>query len=524
MKRTELVVFLTIMAIAIAMRLYGLSWAPPGLYPDEAMNGNNALEASRTGDYKLFYPENNGREGLFINIQALSIQALGNTPYALRVVSAVMGILTVLGTYLLARRMFDDWRLAAIAAFLIATGFWHVNFSRIGFRAIMAPLLSVWGFYYMYKGIETNRLWNWALAGLWFGLGFHTYIAYRVIPGAIGLTLIALWLSLGKVFHHDKYTHTRHQQLGGVALMIGVMILALLPMAAYFYSNPQDFTGRTTKVAVWASENPIRDLGLNAAKTFGMFFFKGDGNWRHNIAGAPILFWPVAAFFAVGLLHTLWRFVHSWKTRGHPGIVQTLLLSWFFVGLLPALLSTEGSPHALRALIVAPAVYIMAAVGLHWLYVSLERWYGSDEHKKVCLSLRHLPGSWGHRVCVDRSTFIVAIAVLSVLTAIGIGDTRRYFVDWAQNPVVADEFTARYVTAAQRLLALPPATLKYVVVRKGDVLVRDMPMSSQTVMYLTNTWTAEQQREKNIYYLTADQFNRHQYPRGAVLIDLDPVK
>ncbi len=522
MKRTELVAFLLVMAIAIAMRLYGLSWAPPGLYPDEAMNGNNALAANRTGDYRLFYPDNNGREGLFINIQALSIQVFGNTPYALRVVSALMGVLTVLGTYLLTRRLFDDWRIAAIAAFFMAVGFWHVNFSRIGFRAIMAPMLAVWGFYYMYKGIETNRLWNWALAGLWFGLGFHTYIAYRVIPGAIACTLIALWLSLHAAFSHGKYLHARQQQLGGIALMVGVLVLTLLPMAAYFYSNPLDFTGRTAKVAVWAGENPVGDLALNTAKTFGMFFFKGDSNWRHNIAGAPVLFWPVAAFFAVGLLHTIYRFLHSWRMRGHPGVVQTLLLSWFLVGLLPALLSTEGSPHALRALLVAPVVYIMAAVGLHWLYVSMERWYGQGDRRKICLPTRHLPGSLGHQVCVDRSAFVVSLAVLSILVAVGIAETKRYFVDWAQHPATADEFTSHYTSAAQRLLSLPPATLKYVVVRKGDVLVNGVPMSSQTVMFLTDTWMAEQQREKNIYYLTPEQFQRKEYPRGAVVLDLDP--
>ena len=517
MKRTEIVVLILVMAIAVGFRLYGLSWAPPGLYPDEAMNGNNALTALRTGDYKIFYPENNGREGLFINLQAASISLFGNTPFALRVVSALVGILTVLGVYLLTRRMFDDWRIAAIAAFLMATGFWHVNFSRIGFRAIMAPLFAVWGFYYIYKGIETHRLWDWALAGLLFGLGFHTYIAFRVMPAAIALTLCAFWLSLHAVFSHGKYHHARHQMLGGAALMVGVMILALLPMASYFYANPQDFAGRTAKVAVWASENPVRDLGLNVAKTLGMFFFHGDTNWRHNIAGQPVLFWPIAAFFAIGLLRTIWRFFRSWRMRGHPGVVHTILLSWFFVGLLPAFLSTEGSPHALRALIVAPAVYIMAALGLHWAYVSLERWYGHADHHLICT-----PRGLGRQHCMDRSTFVVSGTLIVFLFALGIVEANRYFVQWAQHPQVVDEFTAHYLVVADRLKALPPATLKYVVVTRGDVLIRGVPMSSQTVMYLTDSWLPEQQHATNIYYITKQQFEKRQYQKGSFVIQLDP--
>lgn len=517
MKRTEIIVLILVIAVAVGFRLYGLSWAPPGLYPDEAMNGNNALTALRTGDYKLFYPENNGREGLFINLQAVSISLLGHTPEALRVVSALVGILTVLGVYLLTRRMFDDWRLAAIAAFLMAIGFWHVNFSRIGFRAIMAPFFAVWAFYYLYKGIERHRLWDWALAGLCIGLGFHTYIAFRVMPAAIALTLGAYWLSLHAVFSHGKYLNARHQMLGGAALMVCVMILAFLPMASYFYANPQDFVGRIAKVAVWAGEHPIQDLGINAAKTLGMFFFRWDTNWRHNIAGQPILFWPVAAFFAAGLLRTIWRFFHSWRMRGHPGVVHTLLLSWFFVGLLPAFLSTEGSPYYLRALLVAPAVYIMAALGLHWAFVSLERWYGQSDHSLICT-----PGSFGHRVCMQRSTFIVSGTLIVFLFAIGVAEANRYFVQWAQSPQVADEFTAHYISIADRLKALPPATLKYVVVTRGDVLVRAVPMSSQTVMYLTDSWLPAQQKERNIYYITKQQFDKKQYPKGAFVIQLDP--
>ncbi len=521
MKRTELVVLLLILAIAAGMRLYGLSTTPPGLYPDEAMNGNNALEANRTGTYKLFYPENNGREGLFINIQAASVAVFGNTTFALRFVSALFGVLTVLGVYLLTRRMFDDWRVAAIAAFLMSVGFWHVNFSRIGFRAIMAPLCAVWGFYYLYKGIETHRLWSWALAGVWFGIGFHTYIAYRVIPLAIAFTLGAYWLSLRAAFSHSKYTYARHQMLGGVAMMIGISLIVILPMVAYFYANPSDLVGRTGQVAVWASEQPIIDFLTNAGRTFGMFFFQGDFNWRHNIAGAPILFWPVAVFFMVGLLHTWWKFMHSFLRRGHPGIVHTLLLSWFVVGLLPALLSTEGSPHALRALVVAPAVYIMSAVGLHWLYLWLERWYGAHDHRQVCIPARFIPGSHGE-VCAQRSTIIVTCAVVSLLLALGVADGSRYFVDWGRHPEVSGQFNGRYTPIAQRLNELPPATLKYVVVKDGSVLVDGIYMQAQTVMYLTDTWKPAQQRAKNIYYITPQEFSEHKYPKGAIVVQLDP--
>ena len=57
---------IAIIIIASFLRLYNLMplnniLFPPGLYPDEAMNGNNAQEAIDTGNFKFFYPENFGR-------------------------------------------------------------------------------------------------------------------------------------------------------------------------------------------------------------------------------------------------------------------------------------------------------------------------------------------------------------------------------------------------------------------------------------------------------------------------------
>src|SRR3989344_2383578 len=80
---------IAILIIASFLRLYNLTELPPGLYPDEAMNGNNVLEAQATNNWKVFYPENNGREGLFIIIQGLFLAVLGNQPWTLRLPSTI---------------------------------------------------------------------------------------------------------------------------------------------------------------------------------------------------------------------------------------------------------------------------------------------------------------------------------------------------------------------------------------------------------------------------------------------------
>ena len=155
---------LIILIIASFFRLYNLSGTnsvPPGLYPDEAINGNNASEALDTGNFKVFYPENNGREGLFINIQAVFIKVFSNEPWVLRLPSAIIGILTVLGIYLFSATLFNNASIGLLSSFFTAISFWHINFSRIGFRAIMAPFLLVWALYFLIKSFAL--IW-WSMA------------------------------------------------------------------------------------------------------------------------------------------------------------------------------------------------------------------------------------------------------------------------------------------------------------------------------------------------------------------------
>jgi len=120
-KKKEIIILLIILAIAAFFRFFELADIPPGLYPDVAINGNDALDALKTGDFKVFYPENNGREGLFINLIALSFLIFGPSILAIKIVAAVIGILTVFGLYLLTKELFKKTPIALLSAFFLAT-------------------------------------------------------------------------------------------------------------------------------------------------------------------------------------------------------------------------------------------------------------------------------------------------------------------------------------------------------------------------------------------------------------------
>ena len=519
--RKELLIVVAILAIAAFFRFYDLSSIPPGLYPDEAMNGNDGLVAMEQKDVQIFYPNNNGREGLFINIQAIFVDFLGNHAWVLRMVSAIFGTLTVLGLYLLAKELFNR-QIGYFSSFFLAILFWHVNFSRIGFRAIMLPFVLVYGFYFLWKGLKRGHLADFVMAGIFGGLGFHTYISYRVAPLIVVIVFLNFWLYIKKGFSHSKYEHARNQLFRGFVVFVGVAALVVLPLLFYFLTNQGTFLSRFgSQLSVFGQEQPLKELIVSVVRTLGMFNFYGDWNWRHNMAGSSQLFWPIGALFVIGFIKEL---IHWTKRKhGHFSTAHTFLFAWFFIMLLPGFLSTEA-PHALRTIGVIPVVMIFAALGLWWAYEKLhhmfilfEKNYHQSHQKHVVLNL----------------------VLILFLMAVGIAEYHRYFNVWATNvdPALAsksgagDPFAKNYVNIAKALNDLSVETTKYVVVNVGGVYVeipgspdgQQVTVPAQTVMFLTDTFTYQKQVNKNLFYITEGEYQeiKKLIPQNSYVVFLE---
>jgi 4-amino-4-deoxy-L-arabinose transferase-like glycosyltransferase len=416
-------VLILILAYAAFLRLYRLADLPPGLYRDEAANGTDA----RRG-FAIFYPANNGREGLFIDIQAVSIAAFGNEPWALRLPSAVFGVLTVGGLYLLGAELFGE-EAGLLAAFFLATSFWHLNFSRIGLRAISAPCFLVWSLWLLLTGMRRARSLLLVFAAIVYGLGFYTYIAYRITPLLIAIVLYRMRAS-------------RRASL----LFTATAALTIAPLAIYFALHPAALTEYPERISVLHHSQPAWEVVLNVWRTFRMFFRHGDPNWRHNAAYRAELYWPVAALFAAGvILSVMWR----------RKFVYAIPLVWLFVAAIPVVLSGDTLPHALRSLLMAPAVFLLAAIAA-----------------REAMARVRLPAA--------------AIAVIAVWLAWEPYHT--YFEVWAKNPNVAEAFDIEAVQLARRLRQTPG--------EKTVLVPASNPMLAEPILFLAG--------ESGITYVTAD--------------------
>jgi 4-amino-4-deoxy-L-arabinose transferase-like glycosyltransferase len=531
MKMKKYVALIALIAIAAFFRLAFIHTTPPGLYPDEAMNGNNALESIETGEYKIFYPENNGREGFFINIQALFLKfflsfAENPEPWMLRVPSALFGILTVLGLYFLARELFEknkSFEIALFSSFFIATSFWHINFSRIGFRAIMAPCFLVWGIFLLLLAFRKwegrNVFENLKLkiknsllplaAGAVYGLGMHSYIAYRATPAIILFIFVLAGIRKGW-----KKTITI-----GMLFCVGAVAISL-PLLVYFTENPSDFLGRTSQVSVFSGSSPALEVLSNSAKTIGMLFYGGDGNWRHNYPEHGQLFWPVAICFVIGVALGIKKIFNSQSSNSNQtsdsnvqnsksfrsfgfkildllrvsdfGFGILILFVWIAVAMLPVVISNEGIPHALRSILMIPPIFIFAGLGASSIWGFLKR---------------------RMRTAIQNSILIVFAGCIAIYAFCS------YFFLWGKDTNTAGAFTEKYVTMGYMIRNLPADLPKYIIVRAGGTDVRGIPMPAQTTMFITDAFTSEKQKEKNIFFILPE--DKGSIPHGSFVTTLE---
>ena len=426
-----LIAFIAVIAVAAALRLWRLDTLPPGLSYDEAVNGGDVRTILEGRNFPLFFAANYGREPIFIYLQAGAVRLLGFSPLALRLASALIGILTIPITFLGARILladapgttgdgYTDW-IALIAAAGLAVSYWHVSLSRLGFRTILLPLLSLLAVAFFWRAWTRGQTRDYIAAGACMALALYSYISARLLPlvPAFFLVLEAiLGLRHGSCWLRDR------RRWRGLAWLVGTVVLLIIPLAVYFWNNSYLLTQRVQGISILAMTQrcdrcaPWQPIIDNLVLVFRSFYDRGDGNWRHNLSGRPVNDLWLALLFTLGWLTAL---------VGLRNPRHRLLLIWFSVSLLPTVLS-EQAPHMLRASGVLPALAVFYAVGARTL-----------------LDLIRSP-----RV---RRMFIPLLLVFTLLVSGG-QTAQAYFLRWGTAPQTGGAFDLRWQLGAQRVSEL----------------------------------------------------------------------
>jgi len=419
---------ITILSFGTLIRLWNLDNTPPGLQYDEAYNGLDAIKAFENNDYKIFYTENNGREGFYINAIALSFKFLGTSNFSIRLVSALFGIFTLLGFYFLLKELKFSRLSVLIGVFLMSTSFWHLNFSHTVYRAIMVPFLLVWLFYFFFLGIRRQNNWLLILSGLLLGAGFHTYISFRVAP------LILVLLMPFFLFYKTKFF--KKYWLGALLFIVSAF-LAAAPLLFYFYQHTDDLIGRSNAVSVFNAPNLSfpQALAKSTLAHINAFYFYGDPNQRHNQAGAPLIPPAWTVLFTIGFAFSVKDIIihlfHYKKKNFLDPLFRISLLAQgiFWIMLIPGILSIEGIPHSLRIIGTIPAVMIFVVLPFEYILRLRENLAKSKNFKLK-------PWRW-------KMLNTSLIGLISIVFLAGLMETYTYHFVWTKEVKTHEAFEGK---------------------------------------------------------------------------------
>src|SRR3972149_9132710 len=202
-----------ILILAAALRLIAIHNYPAGLNADEAALGYNAYSLGLTGrdEHGNLLPVNlesfaDYKPALYAYLLVPVVKLFGLTEFAVRLPSALFGILSVFLIYVLGKLIFKNLELEnslkignlklkieEIAAFYLAISPWHLHFSRGAWEVNLATTLMLLGVILFLRWSASNKFLHIAFCILAFSLSMYTYQSARILAPALGLGLSVLY-------------------------------------------------------------------------------------------------------------------------------------------------------------------------------------------------------------------------------------------------------------------------------------------------------------------------------------------
>src|SRR3989344_8091372 len=355
----KIFIFLTfIIIIASILRLWQLGKVPSSPDWDEVALGYNAYSILQTGrdEYGKFLPIilrsfDDYKPALYAYLTMPSIGALGLNVVAVRLPSAIFGILTVLAVFFLVKELFKKDNLALLTAFLLAISPWHIQFSRVAFEANTGVALNIFGILFFLKAFK--KPWFLLLSALMLGLSLHVYQSEKVF---VPLLIAILIFSFKKEFFLMKRKYICTSIIIFVTICLPLILFTLTNKDALsrakgvsIFSNTSIIGANAEKIARDKAKNDILGLVLdNRRVEYAKYIAEGylshlDLNWifikgdiaRHHAPGMGLMYLIVVPLLLIGIYVLIFGNFNK--------IVKTFMVLWFLIVPIPPSVTTDRS-------------------------------------------------------------------------------------------------------------------------------------------------------------------------------------
>lgn len=215
-----------IITLAAFLRLVNLGSIPIGFNDDEAAFGYNAYSIIKTGQdewgrilpFPVFESFGDWKLAGYFYLTVLSQLLFGFNEFSTRLPSALFGVLAVVATYFLAKKLFDK-KTAYVASFLLAISPWHIVASRNAFESDVMIFFITLGTYLFFRGFENRRYF------IFSALSFVTcFYFYRSSWTFVPLFLLTLVYFFRKELKKVRFSFKKY------FLLVMLLLLPLIPV------------------------------------------------------------------------------------------------------------------------------------------------------------------------------------------------------------------------------------------------------------------------------------------------------
>jgi len=388
--------------LAAVLRLWQLGNIPPSPDWDEVALGYNAYSIMQTGrdEFGKFIPVvlrsfDDYKPALYAYLTIPSILIFGLNTFAVRLPSAIFGIISVIATYFLAKELFSNlklknsleignWKLetlALLSAGLMAISPWSIQFSRVGFESNVGDSFNILTALFFIKGLK--KPWMLSFAAVFAAFSIYTYQSDKVFTPLLVLALIL-------IFWKELFALSKKYLV--LALIIGSVVIS--PMVINILTDKSALL-RVKGTSIFSSQTELLETNIrklerdkanndkigslldNRRIVYAQTIVSGyishfDLNWlfirgdisRHHAPNMGLLYLFELPFILLGIYFLLFG-EFSRKTK-------LLIFAWFLLAPVPASITT-GVPHAVRTLNFLPTFQILTALGFVAAAVSVSK-------------------------------------------------------------------------------------------------------------------------------------------------------
>ncbi|MCX6119974.1 MAG: glycosyltransferase family 39 protein [Proteobacteria bacterium] len=398
-----------LVVLLCSVRLIGLEKWPAGFYVDEAGEAGNVLCISETGESYTHEPMPlyaTGPAGgklspIFVYGASVWTQIFGPSISSFRAMTGAWNILGLVGLFFLGR-FFGGPKAGTLTLLVGALCPWAIMSARVAWDPALTATPVIWGTYFLIRAQRTREF---ALAGIVLAFATYCYQAQRIqVPLLSGAILFLRWRS-------GSLSWRKALIFMGTALVVATPQLAFVLTPGGYERAARTSIMSEHYRTYFADNNYWTLLGIFLKNIYqhlspSFLFLAGDRNLRHSIPGhgqlglLDLLGLTAAITVLIKRLYIKLREKISFsrsKLLGSEltsGLAVQVSMIGIFCGVIPAALTWEGIPHALRSVGSWPFFALLSGTTLSFWLTNKPRFTGVLVALVTCISIWQYVSNW----------------------------------------------------------------------------------------------------------------------------------